>query len=768
MSDVDDDIKRLLAARQDIDRALLERHSVEMAVLFTDIVGSTQFFESRGDIEGLARVHRHNDILFPVVTAHGGRVVKTIGDAIMAVFDEPPLAVACAAEMQRRLAAAQAGEDEEPIRVRVGVHAGRVLADGGDVFGDTVNTAARVASAADADEVLLSRSLFESLPQGHGHHVTPKGELTFKGKSEPFPVVSLQWEAGAAASLASGELFVLELGLVESGLKVTALDGARDKGTVKAYAVQPTSPQRLDELADQLGALAHGGGEAAYLGELRARGAELYEAALSERARRRLGDTELLHLRLHVDDALVQVPWEVAFDGTSFLGVRFAVGRLVAALSDDPPRRKVPTDGHLLVVSNPTGDLPAATREGRAVAALLDGAGVGEVRHLDGRRGRDELRAALAGCRLLHFAGHIEAAPGDAGGFVLGDGVLDVAAVTAAFGEGAPGLVFANGCRAQASRGWEASARGVGGLASALLMRGVEHYLAPAWDIPDDDGLFFALRFYEAVVRGEPFGEAARRARESLMSGGHGPLSFASYVLYGDPRTALPRAERRSVARVRSTSKERLPAAGPPPASPKPAARRRPLQLGAALAIAGGAAVGVVAVLQDDEAPSRQPVIEEALPAPEPPAAPVKEGPVRVSVLRFKNVSAAAELEYLRDGLAEVVVTDFGQVAGFRLIERGQIELDIEEIEFSNSKYVDPATRAALGRIKGAEVVVLGAFQQGGGRLRATARFVDVESGEVLRAIKAERPVADVFDLQDDLAAELKKAAPEVRERMRP
>jgi hypothetical protein len=144
---LEDELQALIEKRREIDRALLERHAQETAVLFTDIVGSTAFFEQRGDIEGLALVHRHNELLFPLVSAHNGRVVKTIGDSIMAVFSVANDAVACAVAMQQKLRDETGTAAAEKIRIRIGVHWGRVLKDGDDVFGDTVNTAARVAGA---------------------------------------------------------------------------------------------------------------------------------------------------------------------------------------------------------------------------------------------------------------------------------------------------------------------------------------------------------------------------------------------------------------------------------------------------------------------------------------------------------------------------------------------------------------------------------------------------------------------------------------------
>ena len=74
-----------------------------MTVLFSDIKGSTAYFEQHGDVEGLAMVQRHNDLLFPCVENNHGRIIKTIGDAIMALFDNPVDAVKAAAQMQRSL-----------------------------------------------------------------------------------------------------------------------------------------------------------------------------------------------------------------------------------------------------------------------------------------------------------------------------------------------------------------------------------------------------------------------------------------------------------------------------------------------------------------------------------------------------------------------------------------------------------------------------------------------------------------------------------------
>lgn len=129
---------------------------------------------------------------------------------------------------------------------------------------------------------------------------------------------------------------------------------------------------------------------------------------------------------------------------------------------------------------------------------------------------------------------------------------------------------------------------------------------------------------------------------------------------------------------------------------------------------------------------------------------------------------ADGELAFLRDGIAESVVTGLAAVDGVALVERGQIQVDVAELDFQQSKYVDPATRAAIGRIAGAEVVVLGSYQKAGAVLRVVARFVHVETGEILDTLKADGSAADPFAVQDDVAARVQRALPGVRARVRP
>src|SRR5204863_2571701 len=134
-----------------------------MTILFSDIKGSTQYAEQRGDVEYMTMIDRHNRLLFPVIDAEGGQIVKTIGDSILARFDDPVAAVRAAAAMQQVLAKDRDGREEiDQIRIRIGLHFGLGLVKDSDVFGDVVNAASHVEHQAEAGQVLITNALVEA------------------------------------------------------------------------------------------------------------------------------------------------------------------------------------------------------------------------------------------------------------------------------------------------------------------------------------------------------------------------------------------------------------------------------------------------------------------------------------------------------------------------------------------------------------------------------------------------------------------------------
>ena len=195
-----DELQELLHTRAQVNQEL-EKMRTPVTILFSDIKGSTPYFEKKGDLEGMAMINRHNGILFPVIEAEGGHVVKTIGDAIMARFDDPVAAVKAAAGMQRALEADRKGRPEmDQICIRVGLHTGLGVLKGGDVFGDVVNAASRVQHQARGDQVLITDALLEAARTA-GFECARMGRAELKGKDEPIDLYVVAWSQSATQQL---------------------------------------------------------------------------------------------------------------------------------------------------------------------------------------------------------------------------------------------------------------------------------------------------------------------------------------------------------------------------------------------------------------------------------------------------------------------------------------------------------------------------------------------------------------------------------------
>jgi len=169
-----------------------ERDPAIRTILFTDIVGSTQ--EALGDDAGMALLGVHDRIVRKALAAADGREVKHTGDGIMASFVSAAAAVRCAAGILRALAKQQEGHTESPLKVRIGVAAGEPVEREHDLFGATVQLAARLCSHAQPDQILVSNVVAE-LCLGKGLPFKELGDVLLKGFSRPIRVHAVEWPA---------------------------------------------------------------------------------------------------------------------------------------------------------------------------------------------------------------------------------------------------------------------------------------------------------------------------------------------------------------------------------------------------------------------------------------------------------------------------------------------------------------------------------------------------------------------------------------------
>lgn len=138
----------------------------QVTLLFTDLKGSTAMYERLGDLNAYALVREHFALLGATVQQHSGAIVKTIGDAVMAVFSRPTDAVSAALDILREIERYNSEHGDPGIILKIGAHCGPSIAvtlnENLDYFGQTVNVAARVQSLADAGEICISEALYSA------------------------------------------------------------------------------------------------------------------------------------------------------------------------------------------------------------------------------------------------------------------------------------------------------------------------------------------------------------------------------------------------------------------------------------------------------------------------------------------------------------------------------------------------------------------------------------------------------------------------------
>ena len=161
-------------------------------VLFTDIVNSTTFTQSLGDDAALALFGVHDTIVRDALSALGGREVKHTGDGIMASFVSAAGAVRCAIQIQRELAKHEKAQPDRPLKVRVGAAAGEPVEQHNDLFGMTVQLAARLCAHAQPEQILVSNAIAE-LCIGKGLLFEDLGEVVLKGFGSPVRAHAAAW-----------------------------------------------------------------------------------------------------------------------------------------------------------------------------------------------------------------------------------------------------------------------------------------------------------------------------------------------------------------------------------------------------------------------------------------------------------------------------------------------------------------------------------------------------------------------------------------------
>jgi len=165
----------------------------ELAILFADVVGSTKLYELMGDQKARSTVQRCIALMTRATETHGGQVIKTMGDEIMATFAQVDDAVDAAADMQR-LISEDLDVDDVPVAIRVGFHFGPVMLEEGDVFGGAVHTANRMTSQAKAAQIITTAAAVSLMSPDWQSWTRQIDLATVKGKKDEIALFEVLWQ----------------------------------------------------------------------------------------------------------------------------------------------------------------------------------------------------------------------------------------------------------------------------------------------------------------------------------------------------------------------------------------------------------------------------------------------------------------------------------------------------------------------------------------------------------------------------------------------
>ncbi len=163
-------------------------------ILFTDMEGSTTMTTRLGDSKAMELLRTHDAIIRDAIKTHDGNEVKHTGDGFMVSFCSVSRAVECAISIQRAVASYNNKEPITTIHLRIGITAGEPVTEGQDLFGSTVQLAARICDHAKPEQILVT-DVIQKLCIGKKLPFSDQGEIPLRGFDEPVRLYEVRWEA---------------------------------------------------------------------------------------------------------------------------------------------------------------------------------------------------------------------------------------------------------------------------------------------------------------------------------------------------------------------------------------------------------------------------------------------------------------------------------------------------------------------------------------------------------------------------------------------
>ena len=174
---------------------------LEVAIVFADVVGSTQLYDKHGDTKASETVAQCLDVMKDATQQYNGTVIKTIGDEVMSTFPTVEEAMGAAIMMQTRISADNKKEGRIAVSIRIGCHFGPVVQEQNDIFGAAVHTANRMTSQAKARQIIISGGTVEKMSPELRKQTRQIDVATVRGKIDEVALYELLWNPEEATSM---------------------------------------------------------------------------------------------------------------------------------------------------------------------------------------------------------------------------------------------------------------------------------------------------------------------------------------------------------------------------------------------------------------------------------------------------------------------------------------------------------------------------------------------------------------------------------------
>ena len=215
-----------------------------VTVLFTDIVGSVSMRQHQGETTAHKIMNTHNDLVRQQLAQYAGREVKTIGDSFMVAFDSARKAVECAIGIQRALHDHNRDPSAHPVKVRIGLHTGEAILDGGDLFGTSVDAAARIMARAGEEQILVSDVVKTVLGAAKEFDFTDHARVRLKGFPDRWRLWEVTWRPESDPVSAPAAVAAKETVEPASAQGRTPYVGRSEERSLLRQAVEPRDGRR--------------------------------------------------------------------------------------------------------------------------------------------------------------------------------------------------------------------------------------------------------------------------------------------------------------------------------------------------------------------------------------------------------------------------------------------------------------------------------------------------------------------------------------------